>query len=180
MPGMEDRLLVERLLNTCLVPFSLASAERMKKLFLLFSTIDDNASKSFIEMQKNQQQVRKCVAELVVLHKQPRTDAEALQKEIAVKIYATSKFLPDPVKATEFIRKLSQNLFADKALLSLMERITDPNVTCSDCMSNVVSTRHKDSLSRHFVVGAIVDINSKLELENITGTIFCFQEQSII
>lgn len=51
MPGMEDRLLVERLVNTCLVPFNLNSADRMKKLFMLFGTIDENASKAFIEVR---------------------------------------------------------------------------------------------------------------------------------
>ncbi len=50
MPGMEDRLLVERLINTCLVPYSLESQDRMKKLLLLYGTIDDNASKAFIEV----------------------------------------------------------------------------------------------------------------------------------
>ena len=50
MPGMDDRLLVERLLNTCLVPYNLDSEDRMKKLFLLFATIDENASKAFIEL----------------------------------------------------------------------------------------------------------------------------------
>ena len=54
MPGMEDRLLVEKLVNTCLVPFNLESADRMKKLYLLFATIDENASKAFIEVQTKQ------------------------------------------------------------------------------------------------------------------------------
>ena len=57
MPGIEDRLLVERLLNTCLVPYNLEPEERMKKLYLLFATIDENASKAFIEVQKHQMQV---------------------------------------------------------------------------------------------------------------------------
>ena len=48
MKDIEDKLLVERLLNTSLVPFSLESKERMKKLFLLFTTIDEYATKAFI------------------------------------------------------------------------------------------------------------------------------------
>lgn len=39
MKDIEDRLLVERLLNTSLVPFNLESEDRMKKLYLLFATI---------------------------------------------------------------------------------------------------------------------------------------------
>ena len=57
MPNIEDRLLVERLLNTRLVPFNMDTEDRMKKLFLLFATIDENASKAFIEIQKHQMQV---------------------------------------------------------------------------------------------------------------------------
>ena len=57
MPNIEDRLLVERLLNTRLVPFNMDTEERMKKLFLLFATIDENASKAFIEIHKHQMQV---------------------------------------------------------------------------------------------------------------------------
>ena len=67
MPGIEDRLLVERLLNTRLVPYNMDTEERMKKLFLLFTTIDENASKAFIEIQKNQMQVR--FKKKLVLHK---------------------------------------------------------------------------------------------------------------
>ncbi len=85
MPGMDDRLLVERLINTCLVPFSLDSKERMKKLLLLYGTIDDNASKAFIEVQKNQFLiVRKAVAELVALHRVERS--EETDKEIQLAI----------------------------------------------------------------------------------------------
>ena len=58
MKGLDDRLLVERLINTCLVPFNLETNDRMKKLLLLFSTIDENASKAFIEVQKSQRQAR--------------------------------------------------------------------------------------------------------------------------
>ncbi len=84
MPGMEDRLLVERLINTCLVPFNLPSLDRMKKLFLLFATIDDNASKAFTEVQRSQHiQVRKAVTELVALHKQEKS--ETRDKEILVR-----------------------------------------------------------------------------------------------
>ena len=51
MSGIEDRLLVERLLNMHLVPFNLEPSERMKKLFLLFATVDENAGKAFIEVK---------------------------------------------------------------------------------------------------------------------------------
>ena len=56
LPGIEDRLQVECLLNTSLVPYYLGPEERMKKLFQLSATIDENTSKAFIELKKHQQQ----------------------------------------------------------------------------------------------------------------------------
>ena len=67
MSGLDDRMLVERLINTCLVPFGLDTSERMKKLLLLFSTIDENASKAFIEVQKSQRQVRSSFSSLTLV-----------------------------------------------------------------------------------------------------------------
>ena len=74
MPGLEDKLLVERIMNTCLVPHNLPSAERMKKLLLLFSSIDENACKAFVEIQKAQGSARKAVAEMAALHRLPKSE----------------------------------------------------------------------------------------------------------
>lgn len=56
-PGTENRILVEKLFVTKLVPYTLDTENRMKKLFILFATIDQNARKAFIEMQRHQWQV---------------------------------------------------------------------------------------------------------------------------
>lgn len=47
-----NRILVERLLNGCLVPFQLPSEDRMIKLLYLYGTIDEHASRAFVEIQK--------------------------------------------------------------------------------------------------------------------------------
>lgn len=58
MQDMQDRLLIERLLNSCLVPYGMETSDRMKKLLIFFTAIDDNSLKAFIEIQKNQKFVR--------------------------------------------------------------------------------------------------------------------------
>ncbi|KAI9580960.1 hypothetical protein GQX74_011102 [Glossina fuscipes] len=60
-PTLEYRLTVECLLITCLIPYKLGPKERMKKLYHMLGTLDDNASKAFIELQKNQMKTRKTV-----------------------------------------------------------------------------------------------------------------------
>jgi len=54
MTGIEDKLLVERLLNVHLVPYQLPVEDRMKKLYHLLGTIDDYAFKAFRELYKQQ------------------------------------------------------------------------------------------------------------------------------
>ena len=135
MPGIEDRLLVERLINTCLVPYNLEPEERIKKLYLLFATIDENASKAFIEMQKHQMQVRKACGEMIALHRLKQS--EERDRTIQMKIHSIAKFLPDPVKVMEFIKKLSQHMSQDEAMLGLMEKVTEPEVSCKDSFEAV-------------------------------------------
>lgn len=90
MTGLEDRLLVERLLITCLVPYQLPPEDRMKKLYQLLGTIDDNAIKAFIELQKNQLKVRKSVSDWIKLHRAKELTPK-IQKEMNIMCQAISK-----------------------------------------------------------------------------------------
>lgn len=132
MTGIEDRLLVERLLITCLVPYQLPAEERMKRLYQLLGTIDDNATKAFIELQKNQLKVRKSVSDWIKLHKIKEMTPTA-QKEINVKCAAIAKQLPEPVKAQEFLTQFSGHMRRDSNLIREMETILKRDVTCKEC-----------------------------------------------
>lgn len=90
MTNIEDRLLVERLLITCLVPYQLPPEDRMKKLYQLLGTIDDNAIKAFIELQKNQLKVRKSVSDWVKMHRVKELLPKA-QKDMNIMCTAISK-----------------------------------------------------------------------------------------
>ncbi|XP_018334153.1 sister chromatid cohesion protein PDS5 homolog B [Agrilus planipennis] len=131
MASMEDKLLVERLLNTCLVPYQLPAAERMKKLYHLLGTVDEHATKAFMELQKNQLCVRKLVLEWLELHRRPVTPE--IEKKIPVKIQALSRCLPEPVKANEFLSKFSLHLRREPLLLESMETVARPSVSCQEC-----------------------------------------------
>ncbi|XP_014279866.1 sister chromatid cohesion protein PDS5 homolog B-B isoform X2 [Halyomorpha halys] len=132
MTSMEDRILVERLLNTSLVPFNLPPEERMKKLYHLLGTIDDNANKAFLELQRHQLFARKAVMEWLEIHRKPESPERT--KEIMHKITHIAKFLPDQVKAQEFLLKFSQDMLADKSLLIGLDFIVKPDVSCKECM----------------------------------------------
>lgn len=142
MAGMEDRLLVERLLNTCLVPYQLPAAERMKKLYHLLGTVDDHATKAFMELQKNQLCVRKLVLEWLELHRRSVHTSE-LQKEMALKIQALSRCLPEPVKAHEYLTKFSNHLKRDLSLLEQFENVARPSVSCKECSEATAAVLRK-------------------------------------
>ncbi|CAG9131425.1 unnamed protein product [Plutella xylostella] len=142
MTALEDRLLVERLLNTSLVPYTLPAPFRMKKLYYLMTNIDDNATKAFIELQKHQLAVRRTVAEWIELHRKPPTPA--VQKELMSKVlHISTKFLPDSVKAQEFLTKFSQHMKQAPELLQGMETILNPNVSCEVCVRTTSSVLKK-------------------------------------
>ncbi|ETN63105.1 androgen induced inhibitor of proliferation (as3) / pds5 [Anopheles darlingi] len=132
MTGVEDRLLVERLLITCLVPYQLPAEIRMKKLYQLLGTIDDNATKAFIELQKNQLKVRRSVADWIKLHRLKEL-TPTLQKELNVKCSNIAKQLPDPIKAQEFLLKFSAQMRKDPKLIAEMETILKRDVSCREC-----------------------------------------------
>ncbi|XP_074036685.1 cohesin associated factor B pds5 [Leptinotarsa decemlineata] len=142
MAGMEDRLLVERLLNTCLVPYQLPAAERMKKLYHLLGTVDEHATKAFMELQKNQLCVRKLVLEFLEVHRRVSNNPELL-KELSLKVQALSRCLPEPVKAHEYLSKFSNHLRRDQALLEQFENVTRPSVSCKECSEATAAVLRK-------------------------------------
>lgn len=62
-----------------------------------------------------------------------------IQNELVQKCNMLSKFLPEPVKAHEFLSKFSQHMFNDASLLKEMETIVRPNVSCKECAYTTVS-----------------------------------------
>uniref|UniRef100_U5EGZ1 Putative sister chromatid cohesion complex cohesin subunit pds5 n=1 Tax=Corethrella appendiculata TaxID=1370023 RepID=U5EGZ1_9DIPT len=132
MTGIEDRLLVERLLITCLVPYQLPAEDRMKKLYQLLGTIDENATKAFIELQKNQLKVRRCVGDWIKLHRIVNPTPQ-IQKDMNVKCANIAKQLPEPVKAQEFLLKFSSQMRKDSKLVTEMETILKRDVSCKEC-----------------------------------------------
>uniref|UniRef100_A0A1L8DX47 Putative sister chromatid cohesion complex cohesin subunit pds5 n=1 Tax=Nyssomyia neivai TaxID=330878 RepID=A0A1L8DX47_9DIPT len=142
MTGIEDRLLVERLLITCLVPYQLPADDRMRKLYQLLGTIDDNATKAFIELQKNQLKVRRTVSEWIKLHR-VKTLTPQIQKEMNAKCTHISKQLPDPVKAQEFLTKFSTHMRSDPQLVREMDTILKRDVTCKECADTMAAVLKK-------------------------------------
>lgn len=136
---VEDQLLIERLLITNLVPYSLSASDKMKALYKLFATIDDHAMKAFVELQKNQMKMRKTVMDWIKLHK--IKDSVDIQKEVTKKMSVMLKMFADPLKSQEFLIKFSAHLRKDKIILKDMETILRRDVenkTCAEAMTSIL------------------------------------------
>lgn len=132
---LEDQLLIERLLITNLVPYTLSASDKMKALYKLFATIDDHAMKAFVELQKNQMKMRKTVMDWVKLHKIKETP------EVGKKMAVMLKMFPDPLKSQEYLVKFSAHLRKDKVILKDMESILRRDVenkTCAEAMTSIL------------------------------------------
>lgn len=82
--------------------------------------------------------MRRTVAEWVELHKRPTTPNTIKELKARVQQIST-KFLPEPVKAQEFLAKLSLHMRRDPQLMQGMETILNPDVSCEECVRTTVS-----------------------------------------
>lgn len=136
---IEDQLLIERLLITNLVPYTLTAGEKMKALYKLFATIDDHAMKAFVELQKNQMKMRKTVMDWIKLHK--IKESVEIQKEVTKKMNIILKMFADPLKSQEYLVKFSTHMRKDRTILKDMETILRRDVeskACAEAMTSIL------------------------------------------
>lgn len=116
--------------------------DRMKALYRLLATMDDNAMKAFIELQKNQMKMRKTVYDWIKMHRVKEMTSD-IQKEINKKCSNICKLLPEPVKSQEYMLKFSQHLRKDKQLLKDMETVLKRDVECKECADAMTAVLKK-------------------------------------
>lgn len=177
--ALEDRLLVERILHTCLVPYQLATNERMVKLYQLYSTVDENAVKAFNELLRCQNAVRSQVRSIF----EPQIDVlDDQEKQWGQKIIGLAKSLPEPVKAQEFLKKFFKCLEADIHLRSHMDVLMKQDCSCkaaedsvkeilkklgNPVMTNVYYMTVKQLLER--IAPVLIDASAVKELINLVS-----------
>lgn len=119
--SLEDKLLVERIVHTCLIPCSLPLEERMRVLYTFYVTIDAHAARAFTEMLRQQQIVRRQVCDILEVMKEP--SGAAKDQLLKQKVQICSRSLLEPVKTEEYIMKLIGNLENNTTLRDHLELI---------------------------------------------------------
>ncbi|OQR67831.1 sister chromatid cohesion protein PDS5B-like [Tropilaelaps mercedesae] len=133
---LEDRLIVERILHTCLVPYQLSYDLRTFKLYQLFATCDEHAVKALIEILKCQCAIRQQIKQVVHLLGSGAMDAEK-QEELMKRVQHMSRNLPEPVRAQEYLIKFADLLRANPATYQHMVLILDGGATCAEAEKSV-------------------------------------------
>ena len=75
--------------------------------------------------------------------------------------YDFRRCLPEPVKAQEFLKKLTNHLYQDANIFALFERVADPDISCKDCSVAGVSICRKSTTNKRiaFWVFSVSDVN---------------------
>ncbi|ESO11948.1 hypothetical protein HELRODRAFT_62692 [Helobdella robusta] len=119
--SIDDKILVERILNTSLVPYSMDPPSRMKQLYLLYSNLDEHAIRALQEIFKTQAGLRNIVKNILDL--QQKGDSPDVGQAINTKILALSRHLPEPEKACQQLHKFFKSIQESKIRQSLQNLI---------------------------------------------------------
>lgn len=119
--SLEDKLLVERIVHTCLIPCNLPLEERVKVLYTFYVTIDAHAARAFNELLRQQQIVRRQVCDILEVMKEP--SGAAKDAMLKTKVQICSRSLLEPVKTEEYIMKFIENLENNTTLRDHLELI---------------------------------------------------------
>lgn len=124
----QDRLLVERLLLSCIVPVSLKANDRMNILLRTYCMLDTAAIKALSELLKYQQTIRMHLAAL--LNAIDQGIGEEDRRKLLNQVTMLSRSLPDTKTATSDLKRLSNTLVHDRSLLKAFQTIVTPGVSC--------------------------------------------------
>ncbi|CAK8686527.1 unnamed protein product [Clavelina lepadiformis] len=124
--NLEDCLLLEHVMVSGLVPYSLPNVERMKQLLELYTTVDDRAVKAFIEMLKKQRRIRLALKDIVDAF--AVSDDDDRNKIVWHKVVIIASQLPgNPQQARENLRKFINLAFRDAKIKQWLTYIVGDN-----------------------------------------------------
>ncbi|GFY77146.1 sister chromatid cohesion protein PDS5 homolog B [Trichonephila inaurata madagascariensis] len=134
-PLVEDRLIVERVFNTCLVPYQRPLKERLKIFYDLFLSVDDCAIRCMRDMLQSQKNLRDDMRKIIeYIQLVPDGCRESV---IPVKIKTLSRELINVEKAAECIKKFCLEMEQDNKLRNMMITLLDGSLTSSECEARI-------------------------------------------
>lgn len=137
-------MIVERLLNSCIVPYSLGAREKMAQLYYAFFTFDDYSILSLVEIMRNRVQLYQSMKIIIDLNESSSTKPN--DERLQVAMTEVSQSLMDTAKGMEFL----------KALLNLFKT----NINLKNAFKNLVNLTCSCAKSMQLIQIIINNINS--------------------
>ncbi|KAK2179962.1 hypothetical protein NP493_464g01004, partial [Ridgeia piscesae] len=137
---LDDKILVERVLNTVLVPYSLEPSQRMLRLYTLYACVDDHSVKALQEVFRAQMGLRNTARAMLDLI-QKNGDSDEYTTQITSKVIQLSRNLPDPVKAQEHMRRFSKMIQDDGRVRTQLTKLLSTDCTCKraeECVKEIM------------------------------------------
>ena len=131
--SIEDKLVVERLLNSSIVPYNLAAREKMAQLYYAYCTFDEYSILSLLEIMKNRvllYQLMKSIAENLDTPNRTQLSEAKLARD--VNLIALN--LLDTVKGSEFMKSFIGLLKTNLNLKKYFKNFINLNCTCAQSM----------------------------------------------
>jgi sister chromatid cohesion protein PDS5 len=128
----EDKILVERLLNSNIVPYSLGAREKMAQLYYAFCTFDDFSILSLGEIMKSRVILCQLMKSIIDIIEVPNKTSIQVTK-LSSDINAVAHSLQDPAKSQEFMKTLVNLLKTNLNLRNYFKHFVNPN--CSGAKS---------------------------------------------
>eukprot|EP00108_Taenia_solium_P010847 TsM_000254000 transcript=TsM_000254000 gene=TsM_000254000 len=144
-PSVDDKIIVERLFKSCIVPYNFDTKERVKSLFTCYQLADDASIKAIQELLKVQFVGSALVREalrLIVDHQGKRIMGRASAEMVRV-IQKLSNLLPKAEKAIDHLKKFFNAVHSDRPLRTSCCQLFHPN-----CSSKVAAQCMHDVLKR--------------------------------
>ena len=136
--SIEDKLLVERLLNGSIVPYSLGAKEKMAQLYYAFSTFDEYSMLSLVEIMKNRvllYQLMKSIIEVTESSAKTPASEARLNAEAAL----ITQNLLDASKGNEFMKALLNLFKSNVNLRNYFKSFLNLNCSCAKSLQLIVS-----------------------------------------
>ncbi|VDO58107.1 unnamed protein product [Schistosoma margrebowiei] len=129
----DDKLIVERLLKSSIIPYNFENAVRVQALFRCYSLMDEASIKAMQEIFKTQYFALKLLRDVVKLltdHRDAKIPSE-VNNEIMGVIQHLSILIPKSEKSVEHLKRFFNQVHTDKTLWNHLVKLTKPQTACA-------------------------------------------------
>lgn len=144
-PSTEDKIAVERLFKSCIIPYNLDTRQRVQSLFLCYQLADSASIKSIQELLKMQFAAATLIrdAMAIILDNHGKKLVGESSKEMMERIHKISLLLPKSEKSIDSLKRFFNTLHTDNVLRTSLSQLLHPR-----CPSHQSAQCLRDILKR--------------------------------